>query len=106
MFNCQHPLPPAEAKVGETLKLSVLRLLTGEMTDRSSTAPMTASEQLKLMTIHGWRMQMVALELRQNVLIDPETRGRIGEGVEDSMDGFELLDDLECGILEAEDEVL
>lgn len=76
------------------------------MIDDSSTAPLTASEQLKLMTIHGWRMQMIALELRQNVLIAPETRNRIGEGVDDEMEGFELSDNSECGLLEADDEVL
>ncbi|CAO1619507.1 unnamed protein product [Parajaminaea phylloscopi] len=106
LFSCPHPIPPSSATIGETLKLSVLRLLTGEVTESSSTAPMTASEQLKLLTIHGWRMQMIALELRQNVLIAPETRNRIGEGVDDEMPGFELSDDSECGLLESDDEVL
>lgn len=106
LFNCPHPIPPPSSTIGETLKLSVLRLLAGEMTQTSSTAPMTASEQLKLMTIHGWRMQMIALELRQNVLIAPESRDKIGEGADDDMEGFELADDSECGLLEADDEVL
>lgn len=106
LFNCPHPIPPGSSTVGATLKLSVLRLLTGEVSQKSSTAPMTESENLKLMTIHGWRMEMIALELRQNVLIAPETRDRIGEGVDDEMEGFELADEAECGLLEPGDEVL
>jgi hypothetical protein len=58
------------------------------------------------MTIHGWRSEMIALELRQNVLIAPETRNRIGEGIDDEMEGFELADDSDCGLLESGDEVL
>lgn len=105
-FTCPHPIPPASATIGTTLKLSVLRLLTGEVSLKSSTAPMTESENLKLMTIHGWRSEMIALELRQNVLIAPETRNRIGEGIDDEMEGFELADDSDCGLLESGDEVL
>ena len=49
---------------------------------------------------------MIALELRQNVLIAPETRDRIGDGADDEMQGFELGDDAECALLEPDDEVL
>ncbi|CAO1630279.1 unnamed protein product [Sympodiomycopsis kandeliae] len=105
-FTCPHPIPPPSSTVGSTLKLSVLRLLTGEVTGRSSTAPMTESESLKLMTLHGWRMEMIALELRQNVLIAPETRENIGQGADDQMEGFELGDDAECALLEPDDEIL
>lgn len=106
VFTCAHPIPPTSATIGATLKLSVLRLLTGEMTEKSSTAPMTESQSLKLMTLHGWRMEMIALELRQNVLIAPETRDRIGDGADEGMEGFELGDDAECALLEPDDEVL
>lgn len=106
LFTCAHPIPPSSSSIGSTLKLSVLRLLTGEMTERSSTAPMTESESLKLMTLHGWRMEMIALELRQNVLIAPETRDKIGDGADEGMEGFELGDDAECALLEPDDEVL
>lgn len=51
-------------------------------------------------------MEMIALELRQNVLIAPETRERIGDGADDGMEGFELGDDAECALLEPDDEVL
>lgn len=106
LFTLAYPVPPATSTIGATLKLSVLRLLTGEVTSKSSTAPMTESENLKLMTIHGWRMEMIGLELRQNVLIAPETREKIGEGADDELQGFDLADDADCGLLEEGDEVV
>ena len=72
---------------------------------------MTYAEQVKEMTLHGWRLQMIGLELRQNVLIAPETRERFendgGLGEKDlEVQGFELKDDHECGLLEEGDEIM
>ncbi len=74
---------------------------------------MTYAEQVKEMTLHGWRLQMLGLELRQNVLIAPEDRerleqGLVGTGAEEdtAVRGFELKDEHECALLEEGDEIM
>lgn len=132
-FACAIPVPPPTALV-ETLRNTVIAILTGQVSadsgsnsktrsngesrkaDDSSNgntgAALSYSEHLKQQTVHEWRCKSVFLELKQNAVIAPETRGQSGgEEAAENGDGdgpgsgFELLDDHECALLEHGDEV-
>lgn len=143
-FSTPHAVPPAETPVSR-LKLSVVRMLTGSTISaggaasasaaaaaaNGSAAPqptiaavqeLTYAEQVKETTLHGWRLQMLGLELRQNALIAPETRARFEQAAgrngtaayqdeeerrqDAEIQGFELKDDHECALLEEGDEIM
>lgn len=110
-FMTPHSVPPSDASIS-SFKLSLLLILTGAHSSKSSSKPLTSSEELKEMTMQQWRLDMLTLELRQNQIIAPETRSRLQNGnadeedEDDVMTGFELLDDHECALLEEGDEVV
>ncbi|KDN36924.1 hypothetical protein K437DRAFT_47719 [Tilletiaria anomala UBC 951] len=128
LFHTPHAVPPPHMPISR-LKLSIVRILTGASNagaasgsasaSRSSSGnviTMTYAEQVKEMTLHGWRLQMIGLELRQNALIAPETRERVASfssradaengGADEAMQGFELKDEHECALLEEGDEIV
>jgi hypothetical protein len=106
-FRVPHPIPDAAQPIS-ALKLSILSILTGQISPASSTqaavAAMTHSERLKQETLQGWRREMLRIELRQNALIAPETRE--GEARDEELEGFELADDHDCALLEDGDEIM
>lgn len=118
-FTCAVPVPHPDAKI-DKLRTTIVAILTGQVSARptSSTtangngpkageAPLSYSEHLKQVTIQEWRMKSLVLELRQNSLIAPETRGVAEEegSQDEGIRGFELLDEHECSLLEHGDEV-
>lgn len=107
LFRIPFPIPSSDQPIS-AVKLTVLGLLGGQISPKSSTqaaaAAMTYSERLKQETLQAWRMDMIMLELRQNAVIAPETRE--GEASDAALMGFELADDHECALLEEGDEIV
>lgn len=117
-FACAVPVPHPDVKIDQ-LRTTIVAILTGQVSAKVASpttksnghvkeeAPLSYSEHLKLETIREWRMKSLILELRQNSLIAPETRGATeeDESKDQSIRGFELLDDHECSLLEHGDEV-
>lgn len=124
-FACAVPVPHPDAKIDQ-LRTTIVAILTGQVSAKAtsstvsgngvgssggvkaSDAPLSYSEHVKQVTIHEWRMKSLVLELRQNSLIAPETRGVVEEeqeSVDEGIRGFELQDDHECSLLEHGDEV-
>ncbi|WFD31785.1 hypothetical protein MSPP1_002824 [Malassezia sp. CBS 17886] len=94
-FCTPYPLPPASADMS-TLRLSVLRILSGQSRVPSAQT-LTHSEQLKQLTIQGWRLKM--LELIQVQGGAPESDDQVALGLL-------LTDDFKCSVLEHGDEVV
>ncbi|WFD35265.1 hypothetical protein MCUN1_002116 [Malassezia cuniculi] len=98
VFCTPFPLPPPDADVS-LLRLSVLRILDGRKRQRAET--LTHSEQIKQMTIQGWRLALLELKLVQAGARLPD--GSTGDPVDT---GLELRDDHKCSTLEHGDEVV
>lgn len=123
-FACAVPVPHPDVKIDQ-LRTTIVAILTGQVSVKASSltvngsgvgsngakagdTPLSYSEHVKQVTIHEWRMKSLVLELRQNSLIAPETRGveeDEGASANEGIRGFELLDDHECSLLEHGDEV-
>ena len=58
-FVTPFPAPPSTSEVS-VLKLSILRILTGQQGSKHAET-LTYSEQIKQMTIQGWRLKMLEL---------------------------------------------
>ena len=97
-FCTPFPLPPATSDVS-LLRLSVLRILDGQKRLRAET--LTHSEQIKQMTIQGWRMAL--LDLIQVQAGERRPDGTVGDPVDT---GLQLRDDHKCSALEHGDEIV
>ena len=58
-FCMPFPIPPPESDIS-LLRLSVLRILSGQKS-LPATQSLTHSEQLKQMTVQGWRLRLLEL---------------------------------------------
>ncbi|KAN0062399.1 folylpolyglutamate synthase [Thecaphora frezii] len=100
---------PNEQTSISSLKLSIVRILTGE-TVSSSTKPLTFSEELKQKTINGWRIHMLQLQLRQQPTTPPSSSfpsfPHDHALPDETLSGFELLDQHDCSLLEHGDEII
>ena len=95
-FCVPFPLPPPETD-SSALRLAALRILSGG-TMAEATQPLTYSEQLKQVTIQGWRLKMLELVQVQGGSAGPE---------DDEVPlGLLLTDEHKCGALEHGDEIV
>ncbi|WFC96078.1 hypothetical protein MBRA1_002734 [Malassezia brasiliensis] len=90
------PLPPPDTDTS-ALRLAALRILTGG-TMAEATQPLTYSEQLKQVTIQGWRLNMLELVQVQGGSAGPED--------DEVALGLLLTDEHTCGALEHGDEIV
>ena len=95
-FCMPFPIPPPESDIS-LLRLSVLRILSGQKS-LPATQSLTHSEQLKQMTVQGWRLRLLELIQVQAGSQRPE---------DDQVElGLLLHDDHKCSALEHGDEVV
>ena len=95
-FCMPFPIPPATSDIS-LLRLSVLRILTGQQGSKHAET-LTYSEQIKQMTIQGWRLKMLELIQVQ--------AGSQSERNDDVELGLPLLDEHKCSALEHGDEIV
>ncbi|WFD43894.1 hypothetical protein MPSI1_002559 [Malassezia psittaci] len=95
-FCVPFPIARQDAEIA-SLRLSALRLLTGE-TMAQATQPLTYSEQLKQQTIQGWRLKMLDLI---------QVQGGSASVEDDEVAlGLRLSDDHKCSALEHGDQLV
>ncbi|WFC99724.1 dihydrofolate synthase [Malassezia yamatoensis] len=95
-FCVTFPIARQDAEIA-SLRLSALRLLTGE-TMAQATQPLTYSEQLKQQTIQGWRLKMLDLV---------QVQGGSASMEDDEVAlGLRLSDDHKCSALEHGDQLV
>lgn len=95
-FCMPFPIPPPTSDIS-LLRLSVLRILTGQK-DWSAPQLLTHSEQLKQMTVQGWRLRMLDLV---------QVQGGSASDRNDEVElGLPLLDEHKCSALEHGDEIV
>ncbi|WFD23731.1 dihydrofolate synthase [Malassezia equina] len=95
-FCMPFPIPPPTSEIS-LLRLSVLRILTGQK-DWSAPQLLTHSEQLKQMTVQGWRLRMLDLV---------QVQGGSASDRNDEVElGLPLLDEHKCSALEHGDEIV
>lgn len=108
-FSIPHRVPDPSTDIS-SFKLSILRILTGQTNAQSSTKPLTYSEEVKEKAINGWKMQMLALELRQRDDLEAEEQDddaqQDSDGGSNEMRGFELQDHHECSLIEEGDMIV
>ena len=97
-FVTPFPAPPSTSEVS-VLKLSILRILTGQQGSKHAET-LTYSEQIKQMTIQGWRLKMLELvQVQSGTTEDAAVAGNADVGLV-------LQDDHHCSALENGDMVL
>lgn len=106
-FSIPHRVPDPSSDIS-SLKLSILRILTGQTNAHSSTKPLTFSEEVKEKAINGWKMQMLTLELRQSDDLDEQDHVQHHQHTSASqpLRGFELQDHHECSLIEQGDMIV
>ncbi|KAI3617505.1 hypothetical protein CBS9595_003414 [Malassezia furfur] len=95
-FCVPFPLPSPNTDIS-ALRLAALRILSGG-TMAEATQPLTYSEQLKQVTIQGWRLKMLELVQVQGGSAGPED--------DEVALGLLLTDEHTCGALEHGDEIV